>query len=136
MNKLLIFVLLALPLVGFAAGLPCYPAAHMTYLYKMKTTPVKSKFCVDVKSNFIINQECSVKSNCMAMKRQNVPLSILNAKSEMGSPGHRTCQILKAVPIIVKYKTKAEWEETSICLFPDDSFINIDYWLKYNINPT
>jgi len=70
------------------------------------------------------------------MKRQNVPLSLLNAKSEVGSPGHRTCQMLKAVPIIVKYKTTADWKETSICLFPDDSFINIDYWMKYNINPT
>lgn len=102
----------------------------------MKRAVVKSKFCVDAKSNFIINQECSKNSDCLAMKRQNVPLSVLNVKSEVGSPGHRICQQLKAVPIIVKYKTTGEWKETSICLFPDDSFINLDYWLKYNIHPT
>ncbi|MCC2680087.1 MAG: hypothetical protein K0R29_2663 [Pseudobdellovibrio sp.] len=123
-------------MAGLAAETKCYPASNMTFTYKMKPTAVKSKFCVDTSANFIINQECNKKSDCLAMKRQNVPLSLLNTKSELGSPGHRTCQMLKAVPIIVKYKTTGDWRETSICLFPDDSFINIDYWLKYNINPT
>lgn len=108
----------------------------MTYGYKMKKTLIKSKFCVDAKSDFIINQECSKTSKCLAMKRHDIPLSVLHSKPDIGSPGHRICQVLKAVPIIVNYKAGGDWQETSICLFPDDSFINIDYMMKYNINPT
>lgn len=120
-----------------ADNLKCYPASNMTYTHKMKSTSLKGKFCVDTKSDFIINEACSVKSNCMAMKRQDIPLTILHEKPDIGSPGHRICQILKAVPIIVKYKTTGkDLKETSICLFPDDSFISIDYMMKYNINPT
>jgi hypothetical protein len=118
----------------FASDLKCYPAANMNFKYKNRVHSLKKRFCVDPPEKFLINEECSKKSDCMAMKTQTLPLPVVQEKLQIGSPGHRVCQVIKGNPIIVKYKTTGPaWKETSICLFADESFVNIDYLLNYII---
>ena len=134
MNKLIFFIFIFAAQFSFSSDLVCYPASNLKYNYKMTPKFMKEKFCVDPDSNFLINQSCSKSGHCLAMKRQKLPQEVVKNRPEIGSPGHRVCQALKATPIIVKYKTNgANWKETSICLFGDDSFVNVDYMMKYNI---
>jgi hypothetical protein len=131
----LLFASFLFAVAAHAADTKCYSKNQITLTLKNKNAPVKRSFCYDKKSDFLINEECNKNLDCEAMKRKSIPLSVVNAKTEFGSSNHRACRFMKATPIIVKYKAdEKKWKDASICLFSDDSFINLSYWMKYNVD--
>jgi hypothetical protein len=125
--KWLFCIILSFPFVA-SAKIQCVQNAAIKAHYQGKAFVRNENFCF-AKSDGVIESESCFKGKCQAKKFKKISQDAFH--SEIGSPGFKLCQqVYHSTPQVIRFKANGKWYDSSICLFPDDSFIDLGRLMK------
>lgn len=129
MNKIILITLLALlSLSCFSKEDGCLESkdGKLKYLHNSKIIINNDAYCFNSSKREILQKKCTLNRKlCQASEIINREIKINQSNSDMGNPTFKVCHTLKGSPMIMSFWNGDEWIDSSICIFPDKSFIDL-----------
>ena len=125
--KSLVIILGFFTSVGvLAKEFKCINGGKYRYLFNNQYKVIKTDFCLNHYSYEIISKDCIANEKCMAKEKYQHLNKLPQKAGPRGNPSHNRCYYLDGRAKMIEYFDQKKWNQASICLFSDASFIDIE----------
>ena len=138
MKRILTMVYKAL-LLTFVFSLPSVHAKENTcvtdgkikyFISAHEEKQIIGSYCFNQKKKTILTQRCMYGDECTLSKKVNQKVAL--KLDSFSNPLYKACQVLGRKPYKANFSHHKKWTTFKICLFPDESLIDLDSLYRKN----